>query len=202
MCLCVHLCVCLCVWRVDGSGDLSPKPEKTEQHLLASLLQVLAEPSVPAYYFGEEWRGAMDGKPIWYPEEWPIPNHTWKDLHKEFMDPYEGLYLCSPKEQLLVHLRLNRAGATFFCQFSGYNEVFIKEMPYRFRQFLDTKTLDDVIPRDYVHVFLNRDPVKVTPSFMGLNTGLRKVPRGMGDYMQSILCVVLLQSWLCFHKFH
>ncbi len=36
------------------------------------------------------------------------------------------------------------------------------------RKFLGEGTLDDVIPRDYVHVFLIRDPVKTMPSYLQL----------------------------------
>ncbi len=53
-------------------------------------------------------------------------------------------------------------------------------MPYRVRKFLDTGTLDDVIPRDYVHAFLIRDPVKTIPSYLQLVYDLKQVPTGEG----------------------
>ncbi len=39
-------------------------------------------------------------------------------------------------------------------------------MTYRFKTHLDKGTMDDVIPRDYVHVFIIRDPLKSIRSWM------------------------------------
>ena len=63
---------------------------------------------------------------------------------------------------------------------AGYKEVFVKEMPYRLRKFLDEGTLDDVIPRDYVHVFLIRDPVKATVSYLQMGKDMGTIPTGKG----------------------
>ncbi len=46
------------------------------------------------------------------------------------------------------------------------------------RKFLDAGNLDDVIPRDYVHVFLIRDPVKAIPSFLKLASDMKLMPTG------------------------
>ncbi len=62
--------------------------------------------------------------------------------------------------------------------FSGYEEVFSKEMPYRVRTFLEAGTLNDVIPRDYVHVFLIRDPVKSITSYLHVCQNQKAVPTG------------------------
>ncbi len=67
---------------------------------------------------------------------------------------------------------------SFFFASVGYSEVFVKEIPYRIRKFMDAGTLDDVIPRDYVHAFLIRDPVKTMPSHLKLWLDLRCWPTG------------------------
>ncbi len=64
------------------------------------------------------------------------------------------------------------------CIVAGYREVFCKEMPYRYKQFLEAGTMDDVIPRDYVHVFIIRDPNKSVPSHYKLSVDGKAVPTG------------------------
>ena len=61
---------------------------------------------------------------------------------------------------------------------AGYKEIFAKEMPYRVRKFLDDGTLDDVIPRDYVQVFLIRDPAKSVPSYLQTSYDQKCMPTG------------------------
>ncbi len=41
----------------------------------------------------------------------------------------------------------------------------MKELAFRFKSFVDKGTLDDVIPRDCVHVFIVRDPEKTVRSW-------------------------------------
>lgn len=51
---------------------------------------------------------------------------------------------------------------------AGYDEVFLKELSCRYRKFLDEGTMDTVIPKNYVHTFLIRDPAKTMPSLFRL----------------------------------
>ncbi len=64
---------------------------------------------------------------------------------------------------------------------TGYDEVFVKEMPYRYRRYIDLGTLDDIIPQDYVHVFLIRNPLKAIPSMFRLMQLLKAVPEGKNE---------------------
>ncbi len=62
-------------------------------------------------------------------------------------------------------------------------------MAFRFHCHLNAGTLDDVIPRDYVHVFLIRDPALATASFykMTLDMGLDLLAQARaGEHALSI----------------
>ncbi len=59
-------------------------------------------------------------------------------------------------------------------EIAGYDELFVKEMPYRFTKLLDSDSVDTVIPRDFLHVFLIRDPERTMPSYFNLITDSRK----------------------------
>ncbi len=50
------------------------------------------------------------------------------------------------------------------CGFAGYKEVFVKEMCYRFKHFLEDGTLHKVIPDNYIHTFIVRNPLRTMPS--------------------------------------
>ena len=54
-------------------------------------------------------------------------------------------------------------------------------MPYRYRRYIDLGTLDDIIPQDYVHVFLIRNPLKAIPSMFRLMQLLKAVPEGKNE---------------------
>ncbi len=60
-------------------------------------------------------------------------------------------------------------------------------MAFRFKRHLDTGTLDHVIPRDYVHVFLVRNPERATPSFykMNLDRGNDLLDQARADQLSS-----------------
>ncbi len=64
--------------------------------MLLVWLQVLNEPSVQAYYLGEERIVILNGtdKLQWWPKkaQIPLPNCTWKDLYDQFNKPYEGKF--------------------------------------------------------------------------------------------------------------
>lgn len=51
---------------------------------------------------------------------------------------------------------------------SGFDEVFAKEQAFRLKPALDRGDLGAVIPDDYVHVFLIRDPTRSVTSFWNL----------------------------------
>ncbi len=67
--------------------------------LTLASLQVLAEPSVKPYYFGEERIGFFDLTPAFFPDApLPLPNCTWKDYTAEMNLPYEGTMHLEPIE--------------------------------------------------------------------------------------------------------
>ncbi len=67
------------------------------------------------------------------------------------------------------------------CSFPGYDEVFVKDMAYRYRPYMDLGTLDEVIPQDYVHVFLIRNPLKAIHSVFKLTQKQKAVPDGKNN---------------------
>ena len=56
---------------------------------------------------------------------------------------------------------------------------------------MDLRTLDEVIPQDYVHVFLIRNPLKAIPSLFKVNQDHKGVPIGEHK-IESLLFFSLL----------
>ncbi len=90
------------------------------------------------------------------------------------------LWLSHNLLQLLQHhcCKTGREKCVQYCWIPGHDEVFIKDMPFRYRSYMDLGTLDEVIPQNYVHVFLIRNPLKAIPSLFKLIQKQKSVPYG------------------------
>ncbi len=131
-------------------------------------MQLLNERSFATFYLGSEREVPTQSLPGG--EQQLRAGCAWSDLYRELNLPYQGAVLSVlpanlSSTQTSTHLTpgsctLSSTHFDFvqFAQFSGFKEVFAKKMTYRFKTHLDAGTLDDVIPREYVHVFLIRDP--------------------------------------------
>ncbi len=63
--------------------------------------------------------------------------------------------------------------------------MFVKDFPCRYKRYLDLGTLDDVVPDNYIHVFLIRNPLKAIPSLFKLMQDMKSLP--IGRYLGHVL---------------
>ncbi len=66
----------------------------------------------------------------------------------------------------------------------GWDEIFVKDMPFRVEKFFHEGTIAEIFPEGYVYSFIIRHPAKVIAS---LYNGVTNFKDGVGEHVNCLI---------------